>query len=203
MRRGSIITVATLVFSLAAFGQGRPQGGGARGTGGMGGQRGMGSQQGSMGQGSMAGQQDRMRDQQQQRIHATTQQRQQIRDCTQSTSRLRKQVRDMSRVKAGSNIGADQAKQWREQLRNEIRNMNQEQERLVSGLSPEQRAATQNQVQQMEQSRERLQKMSDALNLALEEDAVSGDKVREQARDMQTELDRLRDQQRDFENQLE
>ncbi len=198
MRRGSIITVATLVFSLAAFGQGRPQGGGAHGTGGMGGQRSMGSQQGSM-----AGQQDRMRDQQQQRIHATTQQRQQIRDCTQSTSRLRKQVRDMSRLKAGGAVNAAQAKQWREQLRNEIRNMNQEQERMVSGLSPEQRAATQNQVQQMEQSRERLQKMSDSLGLALEEDAVSGDKVREQARDLQTELDRLRDQQRDFENQLE
>jgi len=106
MRRGSIITVATLVFSLAAFGQGRQQGG-SKGAGSMGGQRTMGGQQGSM-----AGQQDRMRDQQQQRTHATTQQRQQIHDCTQATSQLRKQVRDMSRVKAGGTISADKAKQW-------------------------------------------------------------------------------------------
>jgi chromosome segregation ATPase len=196
MRRGSIITVATLVFSLAAFGQGRQQGG-SNGAGNMGRQQTMGGQQGSM-----AGQQDRMRDQQQQRIHATTQQRQQIHDCTQATSQLRKQVRDMSRVKAGGTISADQAKQWREQLRNEVRNMNQEQERMFSGLTPEQRTATQDQVQQMEQSRERLQKMSDALGLALEEDAVNADKVRTQARDMQTELDRLRDQQRTFQDQL-
>jgi len=74
---------------------------------------------------------------------------------------------------------------------------------MLSGLTPEQRTATQNQVQQMEQSRERLQNMSDALGLALEEDGVNADKVRTQARDMQSELDRLRDQQRNFEDQLE
>lgn len=152
--------------------------------------------------GRAGGSQAQMRDQQRLRIHATDQQRQQLQTCSQSAERLRSGVRQMSRISSGQKIGSEQAKQWREQLRTELANMNQEHERLVNGLTSEQKSAVQTQTKEMQTSRTRLDDMAEAVEMELALDAPDPAKVRQTAKQMETEVNRIRAQQKTLETEL-
>lgn len=154
-----------------------------------GGNSGMGAgQQGQHGAPAQMGQRQQMggamgtRDQQGLRIHASDQQRKQLRDCSQSADRIRKRTRDMSR-QSGAALAPEQAKQWRAQLRNEVQAMNQQQEQLMAGLSEEQKAASRQTIQQMEQSRTQLRDLAEALDNELIAPELQQDRIREHARD--------------------
>jgi hypothetical protein len=152
--------------------------------------------------GSAGGSQTQMRDQQRLKIQATDQQQQQLKTCSQSVERLRSRVRQMSRISSSQKIAAEQAKQWREQLRAEMEAMNQEQERLVSGLTTEQKSAVQTQTKEMETSRTRLDDMAEAVEMELALEEPDPAKVQQTAKQMETEVNRIRTQQKKLENEL-
>ena len=152
--------------------------------------------------GSGGGSQTQMRDQERLRIRATDQQQKQLQNCSQSAERLRSRVRQMSRISAGQKIGSERAKQWREQLGTELANMNQEHERLMNGLSSEQRSAVQIQTKEMQTSRTRLNDIAEAVEIELALDAPDPAKVRETAKQMESEVDRIRAQQKKLHAQL-
>jgi hypothetical protein len=193
MRKRVLVLGLSLLLAGSAFAQ----------------RRGQGMQQGnpSAGRGSQAGMGNRgmgqgMGDQQRLRIHATDQQRQQSKTCTQSMDRVRTRLRTMARIKQNQPISSEQASQWREQLRNDIQTMNQEQSNLMNGLTPEQQDATKNRTQQMQMTREQLEKMSEALDMELALEAPDPVKVRQQAREMESAVNRIRNQQQQFNNDL-
>lgn len=126
MKRNLLILGATLLL-LLTMATAQRRGGGAGMPGGQSGQHGAAGQHGQMGTGTGMGTVG-THDQQRLRIHATDQQRQQLRDCTQSADQLRTRTRDMTWQSKKSAITPEQAKQWREQLRNEVRVMNQNHE---------------------------------------------------------------------------
>ncbi len=108
----------------------------------------------------------------------------------------------MSRISKTQPIGSGQAKQWREQLRNNMQTMNQEQTNLMNDLSPEQQEAVRNRTQQMQMSREQFQRMSEALEMELTLEAPDPAKVRQQAREMESTAKKIRTQQQQFNNDL-
>ncbi len=146
--------------------------------------------------------QTQMRYQQRLRLHTADQQMQQSRTCAQSMDRVRTQLRTMSRISKTEPIGSGQAKQWREQLRNNVQTMNQEQTNLMNGLSPEQQEALRDRNQQMQTTREQFQRMSEALDMELALDSPDPAKVRQQAREMDSAMNKIRSQQQQFNNDL-
>lgn len=195
MKTRVLVLGLSLLLAGSAFAQ-------RRGPGGMQGNpsAGRGSQAGMSNRGT--GQQMQMRDQQRMRIHASDQQLQQSRTCTQSMERVRTRLRTMARIKQSQPISSEQASQWREQLRNDVRTMNQEQSNLMNSLTPEQQDATRNRTQQMQMTRERLEKMSDALDMELALESPDPVKVRQQAHEMETTLNKVRTQQQQLNNDL-
>ncbi len=190
MRRKLLVVGFTLMVVGFMFGQ-------RRGSGGMQGQSaGRGAQ--SMG----TGQQTQIRDQQRLRLHTTDQQMQQSRTCTQSMERVRARLRTMSRISKTQAISSEQASQWREELRNDVQAMNQEQTRLMNGLSPEQQEAVRNRAQDMQTTREQFQQISEALEMELALESPAPAKVRQQAREMESAVNKIRTQQQQLNNDL-
>lgn len=201
MKRNLLILGATLLL-LLTMATAQRRGGGAGMPAGQSGQHGAAGQHGQMGTGTGMGTGIGTHDQQRLRIHATDQQRQQLRDCTQSADQLRTRTRDMARQSKKSAITPEQAKQWREQLRHEVRVMNQNHEQFMAGLSQEQKAASQLTLQQMEQSRNRLLKASELLENELIAPELQSDRIREQARETERAAHQLRKHQTDLVAQL-
>ena len=122
------------------------------------------------------------------RIRATDQQRDQIRTCDQSMDRVRTRARDMAQASAGKNFNAEQARQQRNQLRNEVQTMEQEHTRLMKGLSGEQRDALQQQIRSMEQNRERIHTRLQQMDQELAGAGPDGKRVAEHARAIEREM---------------
>lgn len=116
--------------------------------------------------------------------------------------RVRKQLRTMSRISTNQPLTSEQAAEWRQQLRNNVQTMNQEQTNLMNGLSPEQQEAVRNRTQQMQATREQFQQMSEALDMELALEAPDPAKVHKQAREMESAANRIRTQQQQFNNDL-
>ena len=174
----------------------------AQGKGGSGGQRGAGAQRPPQGQGpgqqqgqmgSAQGQGDLDRDRL--RTQATDQQRDQYRTCDGSMEQLRTQSRAMARTSDGK-FNKDAAVKQHEQLQATFRNMQQEQERLMQNLNDEQRAAVQTRTQQMEQLQERISNRLTAMNQELGQGEPSASRIREQARNIERDMERFRSQYR-------
>jgi transposase-like protein len=108
----------------------------------------------------------------------------------------------MARIKQNQPISSEQASQWREQLRDDIQTMKQEQMNQMNGLSPEQQEATRDRTQQMQMTREQLEKMSEALDMELAMEAPDPVKVRQQAREMESAVNKIRTQQQQLNNDL-
>ena len=156
----------------------------AQGRGGGGQGRPQGQGQGQQGRGSEMGKGTMQRD----RIRATGQQRDQIRTCDQSMDRVRTRARDMAQTSAGKNFNAEQARQQRNQLRNEVRIVEQEHTRLMQGLSGEQREGFQQQIRTMEQNRERIRTRLQEMDQELAAENPNGKKVAEHARAIEQEM---------------
>jgi hypothetical protein len=165
------------------------QGQGRQGQGGVQGQ-------GRQGSGAMQGQGMGGQAQQRMRLHANRQQRDQYRVCSQSMSRVRTRVRQMSQLAAGKTVYREQALQMRERLRNELQQMHQDQERLTSSLSEEQRTAQQTRLEQLSRTQKDLDAFSEALGFELDQASLDQDKIREQTKKMDRTTTELQKQQR-------
>lgn len=193
MKRTPFLGATLLILITSSAAQ---RHGGNAGTPGLSGQR-AGSQQGQgqMGTGGA-------RDEQRLRIHATDQQRQQLRDCTQSADRIRNRARDMARLSKNATITPKQAQQWREQLQNELQSITRNQEQLMAGLSEEQRIASQQNIEQMEQARTQLLRLAELLDDELIAPELQQNRIREQARDAERAADQLKNHQNELAAQL-
>lgn len=161
MLKKLLMVLPILLLSLSiAFTQGRGGGQGAgRGQGSGQGQsvgqgQGSGQHQGiGQGQGSGQGQGVEQRDQK--RIKSSIQQRDQIRTCDKLADGVRKQAQKMGK-NSGNKFNAEEANLQRDQLREQIRAMKQEHERLVNGLDDTQKQAWKEQIRDMDQLQQRL-----------------------------------------------
>lgn len=183
-----VILVAT---ASAQHGQGN-RGGQQGGRGSMAGPQGttMGQQAGGQGQASR------------QKVQASKEQRQQLQTCTESTERLRSRIRQMARISGKQPITADQAKQWREQLRLEMQEMTQNQEQLNSSLTDEQKAATQEETKTIQDTTEKLDQMADAVDMELALEDPDPVKVKQTAQKMESEVNRVRNEQKKLQTVL-
>jgi hypothetical protein len=142
-----LFPIFLLVFSTA-FSQGR---GGRQGSH-QGQGRGQGLNQGGAwgnGQAGGVGEMD------QKRIHTTQQQRNQINSCNKLADDIKKQARKMAQV-SGDKFNLDEANKQRSQIQAQFRTMEQEHEQLMNGLDTTQNQAWQEQINNMNQFRQKL-----------------------------------------------
>lgn len=190
-RRRVLFVGATLLLASPAFAtQGRPGGAGqGRQQRPTTGQR---QGQTTSGRGTM----DR------QRIRATDQQRDQLRDCTQTADRIREQARDMDRLTRSKTFEAAKARQQRDQIREQLRTMEQQHQQLMNGMSQEQQAALRNRVERMSQIRERVNNQLGRLNEELAKPDPNGKQVRKTAQQLEKEMNRWKSQYRSMESEM-
>jgi len=206
MLKKSLILFSMVFLSLAvAFAQGR---GGGKGQGGGQGQgqgqaMGQGSGQGgSQGQGQGQGTQsgDTQRDQKRTRI--TTQQRQQVQTCDKSADGLRKQARKMSQA-SGKKFNAAEANQQQSQIREGLRAMEQEQERLMNGLDPSQKQALQQRIGNMNQFREQMNVQTRLMDQELASPNADAQRVAERAQEMERIMNNWRKEYKALSSEVE
>ncbi len=198
MAKKSLILFSLLLLSLpAAFPQGR---GGGKGQGsgrGQGQGQQMGGNQGQ-GQPGMQGGNSQM---DRKRIHATQQQRDQIRGCDRLADGIRKQARKMAQT-SGNKFNADVANQQQSQIREQLRSMEQEHERLMNGLDAAQQQAWQEQIRNMNQSRQKLNLQQQQMD-----DELKGNRdparIAARAKEMERTMETWRNQYRVLSSQAE
>lgn len=160
MFKKSLMALPIILLLLpTAFPQGK--GGGKGGGGGQSQGQGQGRVQGQ-GQGQVMGQgqgqgggQATNAQIEHKRIKATKQQRDQIRSCDKLADEVRKQARKMSKD-SGKMLNQGQLTQQQAHMRNQIRQMEQEHERLMNGMDANQQQAWQEQIRNMNQLRQQL-----------------------------------------------
>jgi chromosome segregation ATPase len=193
MRTPILFLAATLLLlSTVTLAQGRRGGmqGGAAGQG-------MGAQGQGGGSGAMMGNSGSgMQTQQRQRIRASEQQQQKLRQCQQTMQQVRTQLREMARMSHGQQVTVQQAARWRDQLRTQMETVTRQQEELQSGLTSEQATALQSRLEDMRLDRERLQNMSDSLDLALQAEEFDSEQVRSQSKQMEKVASQISNQQK-------
>lgn len=194
-----VLSIGAILLMLAtvALAQGRAgmQGGGQGRAGAMAGQG------GGVGPPATAGGSTNSSPQRQ-RMRATDQQRQQLRECDQTMQQVHGQLREMARTSAGYGLSSQQAEHWREQLRNQMHVMTQQQETLRANLSPEQTTAVADRLRKLQQDTERLQMMSDALGLELDAEQPDANQIREQSQQMEKVANQVRTQQQKLSSDL-
>lgn len=145
---------------------------------------------------------DRDRDRDRQRIHATDQQRDQYRACTQSQDRVRTQARDMASLAGRPGASSKDALRQRDQLREQVRVMQQEHQRLMQGLGPEQQEAARQQIREMERIQERLQTRMQELDAAVDSPSFDFAQVATRAREVERTMQQWQKQHRKLGNQI-
>jgi len=187
------ILIVILVLSVfAAFPQGRGGGGqgGRQGGGQSQGGQGGGQQQGGMGgmqTGAGQGQMDR------DRTRLNTQQRDQARACDQLADGIRKQARTMAKNSGGKNVTQAQLVKQRDQLREQVRAMEQEHERLMNGIDPAQQQQWREQILNMNQHRQQINNQLQQLGSDIDSADPNLERVAERAREMERIMKRWRD----------
>jgi hypothetical protein len=149
MVRKAFVLIATLLSAtVIAFPQGR---GGGQGGGNQ--QRSMqgGAQSGHGGMQTGTGQGQMDRD----RIRLNNQQRDQIRTCDRLADGVRKQARTMAKS-SGNKADKGQLLQERDQLRDQVRAMEQEHVRLMNNMDPTQQRQWQERLNAMNQYRDQV-----------------------------------------------
>jgi chromosome segregation ATPase len=197
-------TILSLVVALAFCATFLPaQGRGGSGQrGGSQGQRtsiGQGQRQGGQ-MGTPAGQVTRQQDRD--RIQATSQQRDRLRTCDQTADQLRTQARQMARDARGTQFNADHARQQRDQIRERLQTMQQEHEQLMTGLSTEQKEALQNRIQNMNQIRERVNTQLQQVDAELNQGSPDAKLVRERAQDIEQSMKEWQKQYRKMQSDM-
>lgn len=197
MNTRAVIPFAVMILVLAAapvFSQG--QGKGSQGSG----SPRSGQLQGQHGRDTATGQvtQTQERD----RVQATIQQRDQVRSCDQSADQVRSRAGQIAKKAQGKGFDADAVRQERNRLQEQVATMQQEQERLMAGLSDKQHSALQQRTQNMSRLQERLRTQLQALDAELGKAAPDGKQVARQAREMESTAKELREQYRAVQSQM-
>jgi hypothetical protein len=136
------------------------------------------------------------------RVRATDRQRDQLRTCTQSTDRLRTQARDMDRMAKGGAFNAQEARRLRDRMREQLRTIEREHQRLMNGMNDQQNAALRNRIEQMNQIRQRVNSRLGRMDAELDKGQPDPKIVREQARQIEREMNRWNSQYRSMEGQM-
>ena len=89
------------------------------------------------------------------RVKSTSRQRKQIRDCDQAAENVGKQARKMAQ-NSGNRYNAQEAAKQQKALGEQVRKMDQEHERLMTGLDDSQKAAWRDQIRNMTETRQQL-----------------------------------------------
>ncbi len=185
LKRSLIVFPFFLLLLSIAFPQGR--GGGGQGQGQSKGQ----GQASGQRQGQGGGQATNA-PMEHKRIKATRQQRDQIRSCDRLADDIRKQARKMAKD-SGKNLSSGQTNQQQVHIRNQIRKMEQEHERLNNGLDASQQQTWQEQIRNMNQLRQQLNLHQQQLD-----DELKGNpdakRVAERAREMEQTMNDWRKQ---------
>lgn len=138
--------------------------------------------------GGMKGPRMEAGDMMRQRIRATDQQREQLGACTGATSHARKQAHEMARIANGSGFSAEEARRQHEQLHGSFQSMQQEHERLMQGLSEEQRTQMKDRLRKLGQARERMQSTLQAMEQELKQATPDRKRLARQAGDAEKAL---------------
>lgn len=182
------LALALPVLAAQRGGSGRQGGGGQRPSAGQ--QRGQGPSTSSSGTTTR------------QRIRANDQQRDQLRTCTQTADRIRQQARDMDRLAGGKTFDAGKARQQRDHIREQLRTMEQENTRLMNGMSQEQQAALRTRIQQTERIRQNVNARLGELDERLRNSSPNAKQVRESARQIEREMNQWESQYRAMEKEM-
>ena len=183
MKKHLILISIFLLAAVSAFPQGRG-GGGSRGQGGQQAQpRTQQRQQEAVqpGQGNT----------ERKRIQIHSEQRRQIQECRKAADDIRKQARKMAQT-SGNKFSAEEARQQRNQIRNQLQTMQAEHERLMQGLDSGQQQALRERIQNMSQLQQQMNTQLRQINSELEPANPDPKKVSEQARNMEQTMDRWR-----------
>jgi len=188
-----LVASALLILSVViAFSQGRGGGGGqGQGQGGGQNQRGMqgGQQAGQGGMQTGAGQGQMDRD----RVRLNTQQRDQARTCDRLADGVRKQARTMAKNSGSSKLSQAELGRQRDQLRERVRAIEREHERLMTGIDPAQRQQFQEQIRNMNQYRQQVNNQLQQIDGRLDSPNPDHARIAEHAREMEQVMKRWRD----------
>lgn len=194
-----MLTLSVPLTQAQRPGGARPAGSGqGQGQGQMSGQM-----SGQQGQG--AGQQQAAHAQQQMKVRsqATDQQRTRMKQTIAATKELRSQLRTMARLEKGRQVGAEEARRWREQLRQQVTLLQQEQLQLISSLSPDQQAWVSDDLQQLNEATTSLVDFLDALAVDLQEDDVDEQAVKKDAKKADNKAKKVESEESDILAELE
>ena len=194
----SLILFSLFLLSLPTVFPQRRGGGQGQGSGlgqGQGQKQGLGQGQGQGGMQTGSAQAERKR------IHTTTQQRDQIRSCDKLADGIRKQARTMAKS-SGSKFNPDEAIRQQSQIRDQIKAMEQEHERLMGGLDANQQTAWQEQIRNMNQSRQQINLQQEHMEGALKNNP-DPKRVAERAKEMEKTMQDWRNQYAVLSSQIE
>ncbi len=136
------------------------------------------------------------------RIHATAQQRDQLRACDQSADQIRQRARDLARTAQRSGSQAEPMRAQATQLRQQFRSMQEEHNRLMQSLRPEQKTAWQERIRKMEQIREQAEAQLSSIEGELAHTYPDGRRIAERAREMERLMKAWQEQYREMNEQM-
>jgi hypothetical protein len=132
----------------------------------------------------------RAHEQRQEQVRASEEQRRQLRTGSECASRARTQAREMERVSKGANFSLAEAQRQQDRVREEVRTLAQEQQRLEAGMSPDQRSGLQDRLRSLEQDRLQVEEHVRALDSGLGAPKPDAKLIAAHARDLERSLKR-------------
>lgn len=177
---------AALLLSLPAEGLAKGRGGGSGGKG----ER----------QPATSSGQEQTRGQKGRNTGLTDQQLGRVRNSIRSAERIRAQAREMERAMRGTGMGLERARTQREQLRNELRTMEQEHTRLMEGLSGGQREELKGRISTMNQNSETANARFQEIDRELSKEEPNRNQVARQSREFERAMAEWQEQYRAIES---
>ncbi len=133
---------------------------------------------------------------------ATNGQREQYRTANQSMERIHTQARDMARKSTGTTFNVDQARQQRDQLRDQVRTMDQQNRGLMQGLDNQQRAAVEQRTRSMDQLQEQIKSQLRSMDRELAKTSPDRKRIAELAQNVERDSQRYQQQYREMGDDL-
>ncbi|HWR13335.1 MAG TPA: hypothetical protein VN577_00795 [Terriglobales bacterium] len=198
-----VVAVCAVAFAGGQYVEGQRSNSGRPGSG-SGQGPGAGQMSGQQG-GRGTGQQQTVRDQQQTRVQslATQRQRTTARESVSATKQLRSQLRTMMKLGKGQQVGTEQAKQWREQVRAQLRLMQQQQQEMLTSLTPEQQAFVQDDIDQMNEDTAGMVEFVEALESVLDEKEIDEATLEQNAKKADNKAKKVESEQNQIMSELD
>lgn len=108
----------------------------------------------------------------------------------------------MDRLAKSKTFDASAVRRQRDQMRDQLRTMEQEHERLMKGMSQEQQAALRNRVEQMNRIRQRVNSQLGRLDTELGKTDPNAKQVRKSAQQISREMKQWKSQYREMESEM-